>query len=299
MKKLYLAAGALLLGTSALAWAGDKDAMSKDAVGESLAASTMSSAETDNNLIDKYSDAKWSSQSDANLALASAAEPMDKSALGEPVSAKLETGGYAESSDDIARAKLALASAKMDPALDGTQTAMSDKVDPAVTATADTGMGGPVEADATTMASLTPRPATQNYPPCEPGPGDDNCIQLYERGVRAQLASWNAPTGGLADGSATTAMGGPYEPVTDHSEASATGAIGTDAAMNGDGVTDPVAGETTDDTAIAAVGTDVGTEYEGVGGPVVSQSGYPPCEPGPGDDRCIQLYERGVTGAGN
>ena len=26
---------------------------------------------------------------------------------------------------------------------------------------------------------------------------------------------------------------------------------------------------------------------------------YPPCRPGPGDDRCIQLYEPGVTGAGN
>ncbi len=74
------------------------------------------------------------------------------------------------------------------------------------------GMGGPYEeAYGSGSVSLTPRPATENYPPCDPGPGDDNCIQLYEPGVRDQLASWNRPTGGLADGSATTAMGGPYE----------------------------------------------------------------------------------------
>ena len=34
-----------------------------------------------------------------------------------------------------------------------------------------------------TSAELTPRPATMNYPPCDPGPGDDRCIQLYEPGV--------------------------------------------------------------------------------------------------------------------
>jgi hypothetical protein len=36
-----------------------------------------------------------------------------------------------------------------------------------------TGMGGPEEAAA-------------DYPPCSPGRGDDRCIQLYERGVRAK-----------------------------------------------------------------------------------------------------------------
>ena len=29
-----------------------------------------------------------------------------------------------------------------------------------------------------------------NYRPCRPGPGDDNCIQLYERGVRGSYAQW-------------------------------------------------------------------------------------------------------------
>ena len=36
-----------------------------------------------------------------------------------------------------------------------------------------------------------------------------------------------------------------------------------------------------------------------MGGPLeeVATTSYPPCRPGPGDDRCIQLYERGVTGS--
>jgi hypothetical protein len=159
------------------------------------------------------------------------------------------------------------------------ETASVDKVDDSAT-----GMGGPIEqADAGPNADLTPRPATQDYPPCDPGPGDDNCIQLYEPGVRAQLASWNQPTGGLADGSATSAMGGPYEPVDEARVETASADAGTTATV----------GET-EETELAAH-----SDMQGVGGPVEAQSGYPPCSPGPGDDRCIQLYERGVTGAGN
>ena len=108
--------------------------------------------------------------------------------------------------------------------------------------TSEAGVGGPVEPVelATTMTAasdLTPRPATHNYPPCDPGPGDDNCIQLYEPGVRVALASWNQPTGGLLDGQAATAMGGPYEPVD---------AGNTETAMNGDGAVDGALGETVD-----------------------------------------------------
>ncbi|MGZ8997938.1 MAG: hypothetical protein ACXW2T_03680 [Allosphingosinicella sp.] len=44
-------------------------------------------------------------------------------------------------------------------------------------------MGGPIEGANT--VDLTPRPATDNYPPCDPGPGDDRCIQSYEAGVIA------------------------------------------------------------------------------------------------------------------
>ena len=156
-------------------------------------------------------------------------------------------------------------------------------------------------ADDQTLAEPTPQQAAADYPPCSPGPGDDHCIQLYERGVRAQLASWNRPTGGLADGSVTDAMGGPYEPV-DTSLAEAIGGasnsyIGVGGpeepvlAMNGDGAVDSALGETAADEG-------AGAAYTGVGGPLeeVDATSYPPCRPGPGDDRCIQLYERGVTG---
>jgi hypothetical protein len=41
-------------------------------------------------------------------------------------------------------------------------------------------MGGPLEE----VGPITPRAPATSYPPCRPGHGDDNCIQLYERGVR-------------------------------------------------------------------------------------------------------------------
>lgn len=47
------------------------------------------------------------------------------------------------------------------------------------------GMGGPYEAVYGDGAvSLEQRPASEYYPPCNPNPSDDNCIQLYEQGVR-------------------------------------------------------------------------------------------------------------------
>jgi len=163
----------------------------------------------------------------------------------------------------------------------GQDMAMADAV--ATAKPIDTGMGGPLETADAGALDLTPRPATHNYPPCDPGPGDDNCIQLYEPGVEVALASWNQPTGGLADGGQAMAsaetpyeangVGGPYE------------AADADLAMAGDGKVDAAAGD----------GTFV---HDGVGGPVV-ETGYPPCTGSPSDDRCIQLYERGVTGAGN
>lgn len=95
------------------------------------------------------------------------------------------------------------------------------------------GMGGPIEALAEDDAPVT-------YRPCRPGPGDDGCIQLYERGVRSAYAAW------LRDG------GG-----------------------NGE-VAKPMA-------------------RTSVGGPIERRTGYPPCRRGRADDRCIQLYERGVA----
>ena len=235
------------------------------------------------------------------LAVAAGADKTDKPMV-EPVAAAAAAQPIADQpiaaeSDLTLGEKAQMQLAMLDkagekPVLD--ETASVDKVDKTAT-----GMGGPIEqADAGAIADLTPRPATQNYPACDPGPGDDHCIQLYEPGVRAQLAGWNRPTGGLADGTATTAMGGPYEPVDEAAKVETASAdidsdASADVGMNGDVAVDPAPGATSD-TELAAHG-----ELQGVGGPVEAQSGYPPCDPGPGDDRCIQLYERGVTGAGN
>ena len=55
-------------------------------------------------------------------------------------------------------------------------------------------------------------------------------------------------------------------------------------------------------SAMSAAVTTSGTElaqYQGMGGPEENvQTGYPPCSRTV-TDRCIQLYERGVTGRGN
>ncbi|HMG47688.1 MAG TPA: hypothetical protein VK614_09540 [Allosphingosinicella sp.] len=154
-------------------------------------------------------------------------------------------------------------------------------------------------ADDQSLAETTPQPAAGNYPPCSPGPGDDHCIQLYERGVRAQLANWDRPTGTLAENSATDGVGGPYEPVDTTLAAEMGGTTYTGVggpeepvlAMNGDGAVDAALGETAADEGAEAA------SYTGMGGPLEEvATTYPPCRPGPGDDRCIQLYERGVTG---
>ena len=48
------------------------------------------------------------------------------------------------------------------------------------------------------------------YRPCRPGPGDDRCIQLYERGVRAAYARWLRDHR-VSEPETRVAMGGPVE----------------------------------------------------------------------------------------
>jgi len=64
------------------------------------------------------------------------------------------------------------------------------------------GVGGPDEPVADAAPATT-------YRACSPGPGDDNCIQLYEPGVRESLASWEASR----MSGQQVAMGGPDDPV--------------------------------------------------------------------------------------
>lgn len=168
------------------------------------------------------------------------------------------------------------------------------------TAFGETSTPAPVQ---TAALDLSPRPAAQNYPACEPGPGDDSCIQLYEPGVQTALASWSGTTGGFAgDGAVQMAMGGPDdEPALDDHLA--------DATMTDDSAA-PVKTAYADETASAPVETAMAEPdpaipaangepaYTGMGGPEM-ETGYPPCSGSASDDRCIQLYERGVTGEDN
>jgi hypothetical protein len=63
-------------------------------------------------------------------------------------------------------------------------------------------------------AAVAPAPAA-TYRPCRPGPGDDRCIQLYERGVSAAYARWRRDHGD-SEAAAEVAMGGPDEPRARH-----------------------------------------------------------------------------------
>jgi hypothetical protein len=204
MKLYQIAAATLLVGTSALAW--QPAPQTPEAAGVAVEVKE-SSAETSQQMKKAVSDV-----------LAQAAAP------------KLQPASATTLHDQAAGAG--------DPDLDLAVTPEPIDVEAADTGEADTsaeGVGGPLE---TAALDLATRPAAQDYPPCRPGPGDDNCIQLYEPGVRTALAAWNRPTGGLSDGDvAAVAMGGPYEPV---------GAASSETAMNGDGLVDGAFGESAD-----------------------------------------------------
>jgi hypothetical protein len=324
MKRYYAAAGALLLGTSALAWAGSADKTTIEPIVTSDAKLEMSSGKF------VTTDAKPFLVADSDLNVkkqwtpvyATLDQDLAKLALAE-TGAKLQTASADSWSDTDSGAKIETAALEDKVVADADATFQTASVDKK---TVETGMGGPLEEVAVSPAVVQPSNAdpehdargipvisdvafvppgfnglggavggpdeggAESYPACT-ATVTDNCIQLYERGVRASLAS--APTAKLEEESSTTAVGGPYEPVD---------ADTTELAMNGDGDIDVAAGETTDgEIMVASADSGIAThsDYQGVGGPVEAQSGYPPCSPGPGDDRCIQLYEPGVTGAGN
>ena len=328
MKRYYAAAGALLLGTSALAWAGDTDKTVVQPVkvataietGVSLDKSTLATKSDTAIFAESKTELSSLDKDLAKLAVAETDHKIQTASTDSWTDTKVETAAFDDSKIETA----SLDDTKLD-------TAWSDsgKVQTASTAgdsktsvltTEETGMGGPLEEVDTASTSAVVQPSNANpehdargipvisdvafVPPGFNGTGSavggpdsgddesypacttertDNCIQLYEHGVRAALAT----------GESQTAMGGPYEPIDVDS---------TELAMNGDGDIQVSKGEATDAETVA-VPTDsvvaTHSDYQGVGGPVEAQSGYPPCSPGPGDDRCIQLYERGVSGAGN
>lgn len=234
MKRYYIAAAALLVGTSAMAWQ-PKDAWLDSKDGEKVASAAWDGAKM------AKADDLTAVKADFDTAKLGAM-PASWNDLGEP---KLIPASTVTWDDDLGKADDLKAGGKTvetvaaDPMAGDPDLDLAVEPDEVVVDTSQPAMGGPLEETTTgdinmAAADLATRPATQNYPPCRPGPGDDNCIQLYEPGVRTALASWNQPTGGLA-GETRTAMGGPYEPVDEATD---------DMAMNGDGDVDMAMGET-------------------------------------------------------
>lgn len=74
------------------------------------------------------------------------------------------------------------------------------------------GVGGPYE-EVTASAGGK---VQASYRPCRPGPGDDRCIQLYERRVRAALAGRARSRPPAPRQVELPAMGGPIEGRADY-----------------------------------------------------------------------------------
>jgi hypothetical protein len=296
MKKILLTAAALTLGTSAYAWMPMQDGGTKvagvDKAGiewEGDKAATASSDWT-KTATDAWSEAKTGADvemasADVPKVFAEWTDPTAQAAGAKVASADgdiqiAENEFKAKDAVDGSAMALVAAGARVAEEYHAIQMASVETKD----VTSTTAMGGPFEA------------ATE-YPPCRPGPGDDRCIQLYERGVSQSLT--------MAKGAEpNVAVGGPFEPVAGDSAKTETSAS-TDAAdgsamkpdadhmshgapvsADGDGTSGN--GKTVDSgTAPMAPGA--------IGGPVEARGDYPPCRPGRGDDSCIQLYERGVA----
>lgn len=203
MKAYVMAAGALLMGTSAYAYDAGKSFDARLMSQPDKMAAVDQSQQMKKSVQDVLSDAK----DDAVLQPASAVtwDSTDAAAKWQPASA------VTWDSADQAKVDTGAGDPNLDLAVDPDSAPVADEA--AAEADVAQGVGGPEEAVQVASADLVPRPAAGNYPACRPGPGDDRCIQLYEPGVRQQLASWNQSTGGFADGATQTAMGGPYEPV--------------------------------------------------------------------------------------
>lgn len=248
MKRTSIAAAALLLSTTAYAAIPstepsgvvvEKDPYAVTATSAVDNADAGGTATLHNAAAGSWSNNDWA-----------AAEPVaytaDDSSLKQPTDDVADAADATAKADAIETAEADTADA-VDEADDTDVVAEPTAMDTEATPVEDgaTGVGGPYEA-----ANLTPRPAAQNYPACRPGPGDDRCIQLYEPGVREQLAAWTQPTGGFAGADTQVAMGGPYEPAD---AAAADDAAVQPTAMNGDGTVDTAMGETADDEDLVEV----------------------------------------------
>lgn len=302
MKKYVVTAAALTLGTSALAWAPAEHAPMETAkTAWSAEKSPLSFSSFDSKKVMKVESAAI--ESSASFAKA---ETLGAATTAKAIGGSMQTalGVAGDKVADDGGITFAEAEFKSKEDVGGVQMASAEQPATAGQSAAG-GVGGPLE-------------TAQGYPPCDPGRGDDRCIQLYERGVRESLAAWKGTE-------SAAAMGGPFEPAqtagkaqtsgqqqsTDHGSMNH-GSAGHGTAAGHGGTTDhgamnhgatgqpaTAAGKTDAATATDAKPTPSGEAAGGIGGPIEPASGYPPCRPGRGDDRCIQLYERGVTGRRN
>ncbi len=322
MRKFLVTAAALTLGTSALAWA----PMHEDAHAAAGADMAMESKTAWNAGKGAKSVAGWTGKSGSTMAstalgmyqaaTATWGDGMTSAAWGEK-GEELVPAAFAKWQDPTVQTAAAVQMEAKPVSAEGSFYADADAPAMGKPRAHAQGVGGPyeaVDARSATGANLSQQAEFKNYPPCDPGPGDDHCIQLYESGVRTQLAHWNREGGGLWTGNAAVAMGGPYEPAAegtkpaasddhasmDHSvhAGTATGSADMSATVDQKPAADATMTASVTKPA-ATTETIVATTPGAIGGPIEERTGYPPCDPGPGDDRCIQLYESGVTGQGN
>jgi hypothetical protein len=121
----------------------------------------------------------------------------------------------------------------------------------------NSGQGGPLE-EAQAGAS-----GEAVWPACRPGPGDDRCIQMYERGVSRAFAQWSA-------GRSRMGMGGPEEPANGKDQMTSMTSDMSAAAAKVDGA----AGPTTEPTGVRVAGkTAMSASMNAAGGDMVAADG--------------------------
>lgn len=178
MKTIILGAAGLLLSTTALAGVVTSKDMNDEAAAAPVAAKDADSL--DGSLIANAITIDWPTKASDDDKSNDPTKVIEASAKAMPETPAAETPSTAEMS------------AAIDPKADELHG----------------GMGGPDEPVAT--AAAMPVRTETSWPACAPGPGDDNCIQLYEPGVAESYAAWQ---GANVPGAEQTAMGGPEEPI--------------------------------------------------------------------------------------
>lgn len=103
----------------------------------------------------------------AMLAFAGSAQAQDDMTM-DSHALSTAIGGYPACSANVQDSCVQMGEAEAYAGTGGPFEPVEQHADARIDISAHHGMGGPLEED---------------YPPCDPGPGDDNCIQLYERGV--------------------------------------------------------------------------------------------------------------------